>query len=146
MSMWPQLYCYTCITIFIHFKAAIFSGISWIIFALAGKNLPVCTFWSLRTKTFPLSVYKWECFCCPAAMLEPCILSSKPWLCSWLYCLIITRAQLFQISNFHHGDLAEGDIMAWFHMEPCAGWSIFRTIQALLESPFDWQCWTQRGI
>lgn len=42
--------------IFIHFKADICSGISRIIFALAGKNLPVCIFWSLRSKTFPLGV------------------------------------------------------------------------------------------
>lgn len=91
--------------IFIHFQADIFSGISWIFFALAGKHLPVCTFWSLRSKTFPLSVRKWEPFCCPAAMPEPCILFSKPWLCPWLYCLIISRAQLFQFPSFSTGSL-----------------------------------------
>lgn len=133
--------------IFIHLKADILSGISCLIFALAGKNLPVCIFWSLRSKTFPLSVCKWQPLRCPAAMLDPSILSSKPWLCPWLYFLIISRAQPFQISSFQHGELAGGDIMAWFQMEPCVGWIIFRTIQALLESPpLDWQYWTQRRI
>lgn len=132
--------------IFIHFKADICSGISWIIFVLEGKNLPVCIFWSLRSKTFLLSVRKWEPFRCPAAMLEPCILPSKPRPCPWLCCLIISRAELVQISSFQHGELAEGDIMAWFQMEPCVGWIIFTTIQALLESPVDWQYWTQRRI
>lgn len=53
--------------IFIHFKAALFSGISQIILALAEKNLPVCTFWSLRSKTFPLSVFNGNVF---AAQLQ----------------------------------------------------------------------------
>lgn len=109
--------------VFIHFKADIFSGISSIIFALAGKNLPVCTIWSLRSKTFPLSVGKWEPFCCPAAMLEPCILPSKPWLYPWLHHQHSSTIPNFQFSAWgacwrrHYGLISDGALHRLDHFQ-----------------------------